>query len=349
MLALLSAQPRPETGEINGAQFRIDMPANWNGVLIVYCHGYAPAPGTFDATRPNAASAIASLGYAVAQSGYAGGGFAVEEAMLDTESLRRYFRKKYGAPKETYVMGHSMGGHLTRALVEAYPTGYDGGLALCGALGSSYRFLKGYFFDGRVVFDYFFPGVLPSPAAIPPGWKSDDALVAGMVKQMTDAPEKAAQVRAFLGVKTGRDAAGVLVFMTAVLQELQQRAGGNAFDNRNTIYEIPGDRNALNDGVTRYAGDPKAALYVQRFTEPSGALKRPLLALHTTYDPVVPPWIANEYSVIANTAGSGALFVQQYVKRDGHCTMSAAETLSALSDLREWATKGTRPAPGLRK
>ena len=35
-----SLDVRVETGEINGAQFRIETPAAWNKGLIVYCHGY---------------------------------------------------------------------------------------------------------------------------------------------------------------------------------------------------------------------------------------------------------------------------------------------------------------------
>jgi hypothetical protein len=41
---VLCAAPRTEIGEINGAKFRIDVPENWNGGLVVYCHGYNPAP-----------------------------------------------------------------------------------------------------------------------------------------------------------------------------------------------------------------------------------------------------------------------------------------------------------------
>ena len=50
-------------------------------------------------------------GFAVVQSGYATGGWAIQEAAVDTESLRRYFITKYSAPKETYITGHSMGGY----------------------------------------------------------------------------------------------------------------------------------------------------------------------------------------------------------------------------------------------
>ena len=75
-----------------------------------------------------------AAGYAVAQSGYAAGGWAIQEAVVDTESLRRYFVRKYGPVKETYVTGHSMGGFLTMMLMETQPSTYDAGLPLCGPL-----------------------------------------------------------------------------------------------------------------------------------------------------------------------------------------------------------------------
>ena len=35
LTSLVRAEPKVERGEINGAQFRIDLPENWNGVLIL--------------------------------------------------------------------------------------------------------------------------------------------------------------------------------------------------------------------------------------------------------------------------------------------------------------------------
>src|SRR2546430_16263276 len=78
-LALLTAPgwcaPKMETGEINGAKFRIDVPEKWNGGLVMYCHGYSPAPGNFDNSKQNPMFEVFDVflkqGYAVAQSGYA--------------------------------------------------------------------------------------------------------------------------------------------------------------------------------------------------------------------------------------------------------------------------------------
>src|SRR6267143_121874 len=51
--ALAWSEPKKETGEINGARFRIDVPEKWNGGLVMYCHGYSPVPGNFDNPKPN--------------------------------------------------------------------------------------------------------------------------------------------------------------------------------------------------------------------------------------------------------------------------------------------------------
>jgi pimeloyl-ACP methyl ester carboxylesterase len=344
---LCGAEPKTEMGEINGARFRIEMPENWNGGLIMYCHGYSPVPGNFDNPKPNPAlNNFVSEGYAVAQSGYSAGGWAIEEAVQDTEGLRRYFVKRYGAPKETYVTGHSMGGFLTMELVEKFPNEYDGGLALCGPLAPASWFMERNVFDMRVVFDYYFPGVLPSPAKVPENYAVSPALNADIQKLLDGQPEKSAALRRYTGIHTNKDLAATLVFFTYILKDLQQRGHGNPFDNHNTIYSGTDDDNALNDGVTRYTGDVRAAEYIRLYYTPSGHLTRPLLAIHTTYDQLVPAWVTNAYSTIAGIGGGERFFVQQYVKRDGHCAILPAEIGRGFTQLRQWKATGTRPPAG---
>src|SRR5438876_5750587 len=113
-IAAPKIEPKSEIGEINGAKFRIDIPENWNGGLVMYCHGYSPVAGAYkEGKLPAFLEVFTGQGYAVAQSGYAAGGWAIQEGIEDTEALRRYFATKYGQPKETYITGHSMGGFLT--------------------------------------------------------------------------------------------------------------------------------------------------------------------------------------------------------------------------------------------
>lgn len=340
-------QPKTQVGEINGAQFRIDTPEKWNGSLVIYCHGYSPVPGTFDSKPNPLINMFLDQGYAVAQSGYSAGGWAIQEAVQDTEALRRYFTRKHSAPKETYVMGHSLGGFLTMTLVEKFPNSYSGGLALCGPLAAPIWFMNRHAFDMRVVFDYYFPDALPSPAKVSPDYMLSPARNAEIEKLLDSKPAQSAILRRWAATRTNKELAFTLVFNTYVLKDVQQRGGGNPFDNRNTIYEGSDDDNALNDGVTRYKADPQAVDYLQRYYTPSGRLTRPLLAIHTTYDPTSPAWITNMYSKIVESAGADLYFVQQYVKRDGHCSIQPAEIARGFIQLRQWVADGTRPPSGV--
>ncbi len=348
--ALASSAPNVEIGVINGAAFRIDVPENWNGGLVVYCHGYNASPVKYGEGAPNPISKVfTDLGYAVAQSGYAAGGWAVQEAVVDTESLRRYFIAKYGAPKETYVTGHSMGGFLTMMLMEQYPQVYDAALPMCGPLAASESFQSRGAFDALVLFSYYFPGILPDPTKIPKDFVSgtgDKALNAKITEALESSPEKAASLRHQNNLKSHKDLAGTLTFLVYLVKEINERSGGNPFDNRNVIYSGTLDDNTLNSTISRYAADPKAVAYLRANYTPTGKIAKPMLAIHTSYDPLVPVTIPNTYSTLVELAGTQSLFVQQFVKHDGHCAILPGEVSKGFAELREWKNNGVRPAGG---
>jgi pimeloyl-ACP methyl ester carboxylesterase len=350
LASLASAAPKVEVGTINGAAFRIDIPENWNGGLVVYCHGYNASPVTYKAeVAIPFLAAFTDQGYAVAQSGYATGGWAVQEAAVDTESLRRYFVAKYGVPKEIYLTGHSMGGFLTMMLMEMYPTIYDAALPMCGPLAASESFQSRGAFDAVVLFSYYFPGILPDPTKIPKDFvkgTGDRALNAKITAALESAPEKAAALRHQNNLKSNKDLAGTLTFLVYLVKELDERSGGNPFDNRNVIYSGTLDDNKLNSEIPRYAADPKAVAYLRANYTPTGKITKPMLAIHTSYDPLVPVTIPNTYSTLVELAGTQSLFVQQFVKHDGHCAILPAEISRGFSELREWKTSGTRPVGG---
>ncbi len=342
------AGPKVEIGEINGAKFRIDIPENWNGGLVMYCHGYDAAPVAYkEGKLPPQLAVFTEQGYALAESGYAAGGWAVEEAVQDTEALRRYFIKQYGQPKETYVTGHSMGGFLTMLFMERYPAAYDAGLALCGPLAPAPYFMERLAFDLRVVFDYYFPGALPPPDHVPSDFQANDAQVQKIQSLLDSQPDKAGAILRYSGSHNTKDLAGTVTFLTYLFMELEKRAGGNPFDNRNEIYEIAGNYNALNDGVKRYTADRRAAEYVRSWYTATGRLVRPMLAIHTTYDELVPVRIPDMYNGLVEQSGSENMFVQQYVEHDGHCNIQPDEIAAGFSALRNWKDNGVKPHAGL--
>jgi pimeloyl-ACP methyl ester carboxylesterase len=332
-----------ENGTINGANFRIEVPAHWNNGLVMYCHGYALAGSTpnLDGGKP-LREVFLSRGFAVAQSAYSVQGWAVKEAVEDTEALRKYFVAKYGAPKETIVLGHSMGGVITLATIEKYPEVYDGALPMCGPLNVSLNGLQDRVFDMLVTFDYLFPNVVGALTNLPKGARLDQAKVKAAIEA---APDKAALFAKRYSIEA-KDLPGTLAFWYEINRELQARTGGNPFDNRNTIYDGFDDDVAVNRGVKRYAADAKAREYLRQHYAPTGRISDPVLTIHTTYDPLIPGRYISEYNAIANVAGTQDLFVAKFVVAKGHCTFTPAQTGTAFDELLKWGREKKRPDTG---
>jgi len=336
-----------EIGTLEGAGYRIDVPAEWNRGLVVFYHGYAVDPVRFrEGERISPMfDGMLGRGFAVIQSAYSATGWAVEEGVADTERLRKYFVSKHGQPKETFISGMSMGGILAVLTIETQPDIYSGALSLCGAIEPTDRMMQRDF-ALRAAFDHYFPDLLGPLVPVAGGYLPDDAVIAKITTAMKANP---AAVRSLLGVYAAGDAEtlpAVIAFVTYSVKEMQQRAHGNPFGNADFLYTGSGDDFALNDGVHRYRAETRAAQYLSKFYSPSGKLTRPLLALHDIGDPLVPASTAFEYAVLAQRAGHADNFVQQYVNVEGHCVFTPDEIDHAFGALLDWVHDGKRPVAG---
>jgi pimeloyl-ACP methyl ester carboxylesterase len=135
--ALAASGPVSQVGNINGADYKIEIPANWNGDLVLYSHGYV-VPGTrnpaTDVGDPLTGAFLTSNGYALAGSAYRTTGWSVHEALQDQIALLNFFDRTYGRPKHTIAWGHSLGGMITAALVQRDPRRFTAALPMCGVL-----------------------------------------------------------------------------------------------------------------------------------------------------------------------------------------------------------------------
>ena len=149
-----------DTGVLAGAPYYIEIPVKWNKGLVLYTHGYTPEgskPPQYTSPQHKAFREVfLSRGFAFAASDYSRQGWAVKEGIEETEALRRHFVTKHGQPAETYITGHSMGGHITMAILERHPEAYQGGLPMCGPLGGALEFLNAGPFDMLVTFEAIF-------------------------------------------------------------------------------------------------------------------------------------------------------------------------------------------------
>lgn len=134
----------------SGATWRFELPAAWNGTVLLYSHGYARGPANparhhAGAERPE----LLARGYALIGSSYARTGWAVAEAVDDQIATLDTFVRTVGTPRQVLAWGSSMGGLVTVALMERHPQRFAGGLAMCasaaGTLGMMNQALDGAF------------------------------------------------------------------------------------------------------------------------------------------------------------------------------------------------------------
>jgi pimeloyl-ACP methyl ester carboxylesterase len=337
----------------SGALYRICFPADWNGQLVVYAHGYV-RPDEPLAIHDDAlagvpvSSAVTGQGYAFATTSYRANGLVADVAVEDLLDLDDRFRQLYKPdPTTSYVVGVSEGGLVAALAAELDPARFSGALAACGPIGD-FATQVDYIGDFRVVFDYFFPGVLPGsvvevPDELRSGWESQyvpavltalaaDPASTAQLLQVTGAPVDGSDI-----ASVGETVIGILWYNVFATEDAQLRLGGQPFDNTAREYTGSADDAALNAGVARFTADPAARAALARF-DASGELGVPLVTLHTTGDPIVPFLHESLYASKVSNAGASGRLIQQSAARYGHCEFTIAEVQSAFLTLIQQVT-----------
>jgi len=351
--------PIAETGELDGARFHITIPESWNGGLVMYMHGYLPPeaahppfPGEegFSAgggrIRGIQLPEVAiQLGYAVARSAYSRQGFAMEEGVRETDALREYFQKKYGPTHPTIIVGGHNGGLMVYDAIERYADHYDGALAVGGIGAPKLEWLKERAFDMRVLFDYLYPETPGSVVDFPDGqtWSSFRPQLSEIVAKD---PDRAAPLLQLYHLKSTAELARCVNLYTSILGDLYtNRAGGNAFDNTNTVYYGFPDNAKVNREVQRYESDPEAVAYVKEWNTPTCRIDKPVIGVNALHDAVVPVQSQRFYAEMCEREGTSQLFVQLWMDQASPAPSDEAMAF-LLTALADWIKEGKRPETG---
>lgn len=122
---------------VDGATYKIEVPADWNGTLLLYSHGYvtpgSPNPAQ-DVGDPLTGQWLLDHGYALAGSSYATTGWAIQQAIPDQISTLDTFSTLVGKPTRTIAWGHSLGGMVTAGLLQDHPDRFTAAMPMCGVL-----------------------------------------------------------------------------------------------------------------------------------------------------------------------------------------------------------------------
>lgn len=189
-----AASPGLYSGQINGAAYKIEYPANWNGILLVYSHGIVPvgAPNPAqNASDPVTGAYLLRQGYALAGSSYSQTGWALEQAFTDQAALVDYFKANFGTPERTIAWGSSLGGLVTGGLLQHYPERFDAGLPLCGTLMGGINY-----YDINLDLGFTIKTLLAPGSDLPLTNIPDGAAAAGQARRLVDAAQKTPQGQA---------------------------------------------------------------------------------------------------------------------------------------------------------
>jgi pimeloyl-ACP methyl ester carboxylesterase len=345
-----------------GALYRLVRPTIWNGGLVIYAHGFV-SPGQPIAIPPDAELAITLLtsqGFAVAVSSFSENGWAVKDGTQRTHQLLGIFTSKFGTPNRVYAAGGSMGGLIAIRLVETYPWEFAGLLPVCAAAGGLRLELE-YFANVRILFDLFYPGVLPgSLDDVPAGINVTSQIIVPATAAMTLDPTGAVAIASITQTPVPFASPQELVqsIVTALVgaagypSVLELTHGQPFFDNTDTVYTgalPPATLQSINANVQRFSASPAGLNYVEHNYTPTGDLHIPALTLRTFRDPLVPGFHQAAYGAAVAAAGNSNWLVQRAVAGAangyGHCTFTPQELATAFAQLVLWVENGIKPVP----
>ncbi|MFB3828797.1 MAG: alpha/beta hydrolase family protein [Bryobacteraceae bacterium] len=379
--ALRVSVPFDVVDTLDGAKFKIRVPANWNNTLLVYIQGTktgaAPpeprlVPPVLPGSDPPLEDTLLSRGYALAASEISPGDWQVKASLQDTFALTTYFRGRIGDPKRVIVWGTSLGGAASLRLIEDYPRSFDGAIATCAAAaGRSKR--EDRSLDFNVAYAAAF------------GWRDD---IWGSVDNLRENlnfnrdvypnvnwPKADGSNRGgweFIRLVLGQPAEAFwsadplfsypgyvlqMFFSTQNVASIQAWASGPVTQNADHRYSLTAGEKAYLAGLginaedlltkmnanTNVQANAHARDYVVRFGDVHGTLSKPVLTLHTTLDAINEVRHENAYRATVEASGCLQYLRQAYVSGVGHCAFTASQLLAALAAMESWLDTGVAP------
>ena len=302
VLVLLCAAPAraasncdPDGTQASGSIYRICMPdpADYNGMLVLWAHGFQDAGKAVNIPDDQLCSAISACRGPPRGSDSGSPPTATARPAGDSPGEGRHPRprgdlqQQKGTPSKVYLVGASEGGLITALALEQHPDVFSAGIAACGPVGD---------FPDRSTTSatrgspsiYFFPGLIPGDPFHPdPGLVATwgDFYTANVAPVAFD-PANAAKLQQWVAVAKlpydAADPAGSLAISVAdalrypVVNALDAAAtlGGFPFDNTTRVCTKSGTT-CLNLLVPRAAASPAAITdHVKHSSNTTSVLQR---------------------------------------------------------------------------
>ena len=368
------------SGVHEGAAYRVEVPANWNGKLVMYAHGYAGNGNMLGVSDPSIRRHLIQQGYAWAASSYSKNYYDVRAGVEDTKSLALAFndiaaanKRPLAPPGKIYIMGHSMGGHVTAAAVEQealdqanHKVKYHGAVPMCGVVGDKELFnefgamqmaaqaLTGYTSTPREQWGSIVGPVTAQLFSQFPDGSGDTKITPtalgmsylSIVKNLTGGERPMfTQGWAFGG--SFPSTWGVAFNVDSTLDGVLTKP---VIDTAGINYVIDGDpagSAVLNTSVQRLSGDPEANRErrdgLRWVPQVNGKFSVPVVSIHTLGDLFVPFSMEQVYAQRAAAGGSSDNLVQRAIRGVSHCDFTVAEQVDAFEAMVQWESEGIKP------
>ncbi len=366
---------------LDGAMFKIRVPANWNGTLLLYLlgtkTGAAPpepslVPPVLPGKEPPLEDTLIARGYALAASQVSTADWQQRAEFQDTFALATYFRARVGEPRRVILWGSSLGGLVTLQMMETLPRSFDAALALSApAAGAPLRWDRTL--DFAVAYDAVF------------GWPEDkwgpiDQLKEGIsfpndVNPLVPWPKPDGSNRGaweFIRLVYGASSDAFwtadpiygftgffmqMAWTTQQRENMQMWAMGPIVQNMDHTYSLTPDEKTYLAGLgvnadqllAKMNARPKIAPcvpcrdFAYRFGTVRGVLTKPVITMHTTGDGLADINHEGYYRDAVAFWGCSRYLAQAFVSGVGHNGFNATQILTALAALEQWLDTGIRP------
>ncbi|HWS74990.1 MAG TPA: alpha/beta hydrolase [Quisquiliibacterium sp.] len=359
-------------GVLGQAAYRVEVPANWNGKLVMYAHGYRGTGAALTVSNPTIRRHLIQNGYAWAASSYSRNYYDVRVGVEDTNALALNFTKIAAAnsrpmpePSRIYITGHSMGGHVTGAAIDAEArstainkVNYHGAVPMCGVLGDTELFNQ---FAGMQVTALALAGIPSYPFQ---KWSEVSAQVTSTLFQTfpsVPTPTGTKYLSVLQNITGGtRPMFDLGITVGGSFPSAWGSFGGdgtingvlnsNVLDTTAYTYTITGDAagsTALNASVQKISPDPDANRLrtdgLRWIPKVNGDFKIPVVSIHTLGDLFVPFSMQQTFKQRVAEKGNASWLVQRAIRGASHCDFTVAEQVAAFEAMARWEREGVKP------
>lgn len=365
-------------GVLNGSGYRIEVPRNWNGRLVLYAHGYEGLEPVLKVSDIPIRRHLIENGYAWAAASFSRNGYDVRTGIEDTNALALAFNaiaaqnnRPLPAPAKTYIVGASMGGHVAAAAVEretletaVNKVRYNGAMPMCAVVGDTELF--SYATAYQLAAQYL--AGLPANSFPVTDFASKEERIKEALWRVfplvpTDQGRKL--LAAFVSLTGGPRPVAEDSFRLKPMQDPVWRRFGddgtidgilakNVADTTGIVYQLDGDpalsaeEQQMNAAILRVAAapdaNPRRGDGLRWVPKVNGQFEVPVVTLQGLGDLFVPFSMQQIYKRRAIAGGSDRWLVQRMIRTPGHCDFTIAEQVEAFEAMVSWDLTGIRPA-----